>query len=115
MPPAPGVRPDLATRLRQSQRALKGRLGKPETVLTLMRAAHETLDPEKIGELVVEQASGWLKAAACVVLSTDLDGQVVPLAGRGLTAPLETAATAVASWVLANGQDFATGDLRRDG
>jgi diguanylate cyclase (GGDEF)-like protein len=114
MSPAPGVRPDLATRLRQSQRALKGRLGKPETVLSLMRAAHDTLDPAKIGELVVDLAADWLKAGPCAVLTTDLDGQVVPLAGRRLTPPLTAAAIAVAHWVLANGRDFATGDLRRD-
>ena len=47
MPPSPGVRPDLATRLRQSQRALESRLGKPDTHLSLMRAAHESLDPER--------------------------------------------------------------------
>lgn len=114
MPPAPGVRPDLATRLRQSQRALKGRLGKPETVLTLMRAAHDALDPAKIGELVVDRAVDWFKPGACAVLATDLDGQVVPLAGRGLTPALTTAAIAVAHWVLANGRDFVAGDLRHD-
>ncbi len=79
MSPSPGVRPDLATRLRQSQRALKGRLAKPETALALMRAAHDILDPAKIGELVVDRAVEWLKASSCAVLTTDLDGQVVPI------------------------------------
>jgi diguanylate cyclase (GGDEF)-like protein len=115
MPPAPGVRPDLATRLRQSQRALKGRLEKPETVLALMRAAHETLDPAKIGDLVVSRTTEWLKTGTCAVLATDLDGQVVTLAGKGLTAGLTEAAIAVGQWVLANGRDFASGDLRHDG
>ena len=114
MSPSPGVRPDLATRLRQSQRALKGRLGKPETVLSLMRAAHDTLDPAKIGELVLDRASDWLKASSCAVLATDLDGQVVPLAGRGLSPALTTATIAVGRWVLGHGREFATADLRRD-
>jgi diguanylate cyclase (GGDEF)-like protein len=114
MSPSSGVRPDLATRLRQSQRALKGRLGKPETVLALMRAAHETLDPARIGDLVVERASEWLKAGSCAVLATDLDGQIVPLAGRSLTPALTTAAIDVGRWVLAHGRNFASADLRRD-
>jgi diguanylate cyclase (GGDEF)-like protein len=114
MPPSTGVRPDLATRLRQSQRALKGRLGKPETVLAMLRAAHESLDPARIGEMVVERAVDWLKAGSCAVLATDLDGQVVPLAGRNLTPALTTAAVAVGRWVLAHGREFATADLRRD-
>jgi diguanylate cyclase (GGDEF)-like protein len=114
MSPSTGVRPDLATRLRQSQRALKGRLGKPETVLAMLRAAHDSLDPAKIGELVVDRAVDWFKAASCAVLATDLDGQVVPLAGRSLSPALTTSAVAVGRWVLAHGREFATADLRRD-
>jgi diguanylate cyclase (GGDEF)-like protein len=114
MSPSTGVRPDLATRLRQSQRALKGRLGKPETVLSLMRAAHDTLDPGKIGELVLDRAVDWLKATSCAVLAADLDGSIVPLAGRGLSGALTTASVAVGRWVLAHGREFAAADLRRD-
>ncbi|HXG89788.1 MAG TPA: sensor domain-containing diguanylate cyclase [Vicinamibacterales bacterium] len=114
MPPSPGVRPDLATRLRQSQRALKGRLGKPETHLALMRAAHDTLDPEKIGDLVIERAIEWLKASSCAVLAADLDGQIIPVAGRSLGAGLAAAAADVGKWVINHGREFATADLRRD-
>lgn len=114
MPPSLGVRPDLATRLRQSHRALKSRLVKAETILSLMRAAHDTLDPGKIGDLVLDHATDWMRARSCAVLATDLDGQVVPLAGRGLSPALTTAAINVARWVLANGREFATADLRRD-
>lgn len=114
MSPSTGVRPDLATRLRQSQRALKGRLGKPETVLAMLRAAHDSLEPAKIGELVVDRAVEWFKAGSCAVLATDLDGQVVPLAGRSLSPAMTTAAVAVGRWVLGHGREFATADLRRD-
>lgn len=114
MSPAPGVRPDLATRLRLSQRALKRRLGKPEDALALMRAAHDTHDPAKIGDLVLDRANDWFKASSCAVLATDLDGQVVPLAGRGLSPTLTTAAINVGRWVLAHGREFASPDLRRD-
>ena len=114
MPPSPGVRPDLATRLRQSQRALKSRLGKPDTQLALTRAANATLDPEKIGDLVLGQTLEWLEAHACAVLALGHDGQVLLVAGRGLGSGLSAVATDVASWVFRTGREFATADLRRD-
>jgi diguanylate cyclase (GGDEF)-like protein len=114
MSPSPGVRPDLATRLRQSQLALEGRLGKPETHLSLMRAAHETLDPGKIGDLIVERAVEWLDATHCAVAVADDHGEAMPVAGRGLSGGLSAAALEVARWVLANGRWFAAADLRQD-
>lgn len=114
MPPSQGVRPDLATRLRHRQRALKSRLGKPDTHLALIRAAHETLDPEKIGDLVLDHALEWLDASSCGVVAVGGDGQLVPIAGRGLGGGLARAATDVARWVLRHGREFATANLRRD-
>ena len=69
-------RPDLAARLRRGQRVLKSRLERPESVLALLRAAHDSLDPESIGKLVVTHAEEWFKAPACGVFAADLDGQV---------------------------------------
>lgn len=114
MSPAKGVRPDLTTRLRLSQRALKGRLERPETVLAVMRAAHDTQEPGKIGELVVQHAVEWLRASSCAVVAPDLDGQMLPIAGFGLSPDLATAAVAVGRWVLVNGRGFGSPDLRRD-
>jgi hypothetical protein len=67
-------RVDLAQRLGRSQRALKGRLGRPEAVLAVMRAAHESLDAAVIGEQVVALAVEWFKSPACGVFAADLDG-----------------------------------------
>lgn len=114
MPPSQGVRPDLATRLRQSQRALKSRLGKSDTQLALTRAANETLDPEKIGDLVLAHAVQWLDASSCAVLALGHDGETLLISGRGLGGGLSAAAVDVASWIFRNGREFATADLRRD-
>lgn len=114
MSPAKGVRPDLTTRLRLSQRALKGRLGRAETVLAVMRAAHDTQDPGKVGEIVVERAVEWLRATSCAVVAPDLDGQILPIAGLGLSSDLAGAAVSVGRWVLVNGQGFSSADLRQD-
>ena len=108
------VRPDLATRLRQSQRALKSRLGKPDTQLALIRAAHESLDPEKIGDVVLAHAMQWLDGTSCAVMAAGPDGQLLPVAARGLAGGLSAPATDVARWVLRHGREFATADLRRD-
>jgi diguanylate cyclase (GGDEF)-like protein len=115
MPPSPGVRPDLATRLRQSQRALESRLGNVEAHLSLMREAHASLDPGEIGDLVVDRVLEWLKATHCALIASDYDGQIVPLAGRGLSDGLSSAAQDVAQWVIEHGRQFASADLGRDG
>jgi diguanylate cyclase (GGDEF)-like protein len=113
MPPSPGIRPDLAARLRQSQRALEARLANPETQLAVIRAAHETLDLGKIGELIVGHGLEWLEATHCAVIAEDHHGHVIPLAGKGLGG-LSKAALDVGRWVLTNGREFAAADLRRD-
>jgi diguanylate cyclase (GGDEF)-like protein len=115
MPPSTGVRPDLATRLRQSQRALESRLEKLDTHLSLIREAHDSLDPGKIGELLVDRALEWLKVSHCAVIAVDHDGKVVPLAGRGLNDGMSAAAHHVTQWVSTHGRGFSTADLKEDG
>ena len=107
-------RADLAARLGRSQRALKGRLARPETVLAVMRAAHESLDAAVIGEQVVALAVDWFKAPSCGVFAADLDGQVSPLASRGLGTTLSPAALEIARWVLLRGRELITADTRHD-
>ena len=107
-------RPDLAARLRRGQRSLQGRLERPEAVLALLRAAHDSLDPESIGKLVVNRADEWFKAPSCGVFAPDLDGQVVGLSTRGIRESLTPAAIGVARWVIDKGREFLTADLKKD-
>jgi diguanylate cyclase (GGDEF)-like protein len=108
------VRPDLATRLRQHQRGLKSRLAKPDVQLALIRAAHQTLEPAKIGELIVEHAAKWFDSASCAVMVADVEGDVRVAAARGLGGTMPELARNVARWVLRYGSAFTTADLRRD-
>jgi diguanylate cyclase (GGDEF)-like protein len=96
-----------------SQRALKNRL-KPDAQLALIRAAHRTLDPEKIGDLLVEHAARWFDVKSVAVAAVTTDGVQQQVAGRGLGSRLASAAEAVASWVLRSGRIFAAADLRKD-
>ncbi|MGE3273595.1 MAG: diguanylate cyclase [Vicinamibacterales bacterium] len=114
MSPEPGVRPDLATRLRQQQPALTARLGRAEAVLALMRAAHDTLDPVQIGEIVIDQLGDWLPDAACAVLGPGPDGRLCRLAGRDLPAAHVEAAAAVGRWVVRHGREFSSADVSDD-
>ena len=66
-----------------SQRALKSRLGKPDTQLALIRAAHRTLDPEKIGDLIVEHALRVVRRQGRRGSAVTTDGVLEQLAGRG--------------------------------
>lgn len=114
MPPSSGVRPDLATRLRQSQRGLTSRLSKPETQLAVVGAVLAAEGPQQVAGVIVELAVDWLRASACAVVACGPDGQAVLLAARGSGPKMNTAAAAVARWVLDADVEFATADLRKD-
>jgi diguanylate cyclase (GGDEF)-like protein len=107
-------RPDLAARLRGSERTLSRRLARPELLLALWRSAHESLDPEVIGGLTVDRADEWFNAPSCGVFAADLDGHIGALSSKGLSAAMEPAARVVATWVLRHGREFATVNLRKD-
>ena len=109
------ARPDLTSRLRKRYRGLKARLGKSDTRLALVEAAHETLDSGRIGELMVSSVSDWLDLTSCAVFATDADGDVHVAAGRGMTATRSRGARDVARWVIRHGREFAAADLKRDG
>jgi diguanylate cyclase (GGDEF)-like protein len=79
-----------------------------------MRSAHETLDPEAIGELVATHAVAWLRTPVLAVYAVDTDGQVGLMASRGMTASLSAPAASVGRWVLSHGREFASHDLRHD-
>ncbi|MEZ5417003.1 MAG: GGDEF domain-containing protein [Vicinamibacterales bacterium] len=110
MPPSAAAAP-TSRRLRSTQRTLKTRLARPDVQLALMRAAHETLDPEEIGELIVASAAQWLKAPALSVYAVDMDGQVGLMASRGMSAALSAPAAAVSRWVLSHGRGIRHGEI----
>ena len=114
MPSSAAARPDLAIRLRHAQRTLKARLGRADVQLALMRSAHESLDPEAIGELVATHAATWLRASALAVYAVDMDGQIGLMAAREMMASLSAPAAQVGRWVLSHGREFASADLRHD-
>jgi diguanylate cyclase (GGDEF)-like protein len=106
--------PDLATRLRVFQRALRSRVERRDALLDIVRAVNVTLEPPKIADLVVEQAATWIPAPCWAVVSSDLSGHLEVLAERGLTPDMRPAVCAVAQWVMQRDHEFITADLTRD-
>jgi len=111
---ATSARIDLAARLRTHHRTLRGRVERRDALLDIVRAVNTTVEPPKIAESIVDQASRWVPAPGWAVVA-DVAGQLSVLTERGLSPDLEPAVLAVATWVMTRGQEFLTADLARDG
>jgi diguanylate cyclase (GGDEF)-like protein len=109
---APGL--DLASRLRVFRRVLRGRVERRDALIEIVRGVNATLEPSKIGEVLVDRASTWLPAPCWAAVSADLSGQLSVLADRGLSPDMGPAVYAIAKWVMHRNQEFVTADLTRD-
>jgi diguanylate cyclase (GGDEF)-like protein len=106
--------PDLAARLRVSQRAIRSLLESRATLIDVLRAVSTTLEPVRIAEAIVEQASTWLPVPSWAIVCPDLSGQLSVLAERGLPSELVSGAHSIAGWVMTHGEEFSAADLGRD-
>jgi diguanylate cyclase (GGDEF)-like protein len=104
---------DLASRLRPLQSALRRRLSRADVLAEVVREVNSTLDPERVADAIVSQASLWLPAPAWVVYAIDNAG-VRTFGARGVTAALEESAGAVGQWVLKHGVACAAADIGMD-
>ena len=108
----PGL--DLATKLRVVQRTLRSRVERRDALIDMLRAVNSTLEPEKVADMVVERAATWIPAPCWALVSSDLSGQLTVLADRGLGPDMSRAVQAVAGWVMRQGEEFVSADLRVD-
>jgi diguanylate cyclase (GGDEF)-like protein len=106
--------PDLATKLRIFQRALRSRVERRDALMEMVRAVNTTLEPAKVAELIVERAATWVPAPCWAVLSSDLSGQVSVLAERGVVADMGPTLYSIANWVMERDEEFVAADLRAD-
>jgi diguanylate cyclase (GGDEF)-like protein len=105
---------DLAMRLRVFQRAIRSRIERRDALVDIVRAANATLDPARIADIIIERAATWVPAPCWALVSADASGQMSVLADRGLQPDLGPAVYGIARWVMEQGEDFVTADLRRD-
>jgi diguanylate cyclase (GGDEF)-like protein len=110
----PGVRVDLAGRLRPLQAALRRTLARADVLAEMIRAVNSTLDPERVADAIVMRAASWVPASGWLVLATDDAGRMRAMGARALTPALETAAHAVGGWVMRNRELFCSADIGSD-
>ena len=80
----------------------------------MIRAVNASLDPDRVAEAMLTRVAGWLPVPSWLVLATDDQGQMRPLAVRALPAAIEPTAQAIARLVIRSGAVFASADLSTD-
>ena len=108
------TRPDLAARLRAFQRPLRSRVERRDALLDIMRAVNASLDPEKVGEFIVERAATWIPAPGWAVVAAEPAGQLTIVASRELDPEAGLPLEQIAGWVMHHGEEFLTANLRAD-
>jgi diguanylate cyclase (GGDEF)-like protein len=105
---------DFAARLNASQRLLRSRVERRDTLVEIVRAVNGTLEPLEIADLILERASVWMPASGWAVVSGDSSGQLSMLAGRSINETNEPDVRAVAKWVMNRGEEFSSENLCAD-
>ena len=80
----------------------------------MIRAVNLSLDPDRVAEAMLARVAGWLPVPSWLVLAADDQGQMRPMAVRGLPAALEPTAQAVGRLVIRSGTAFAAADVSTD-
>jgi len=108
------VRPDLAARLRQCQVPLRRQLSRADALSDMTRAVNGSLDPQRVAEALLTRVADWIPAPAWLVLATDAQGEMRPLATRGLTGAVEPTARGIARLVIRSGEVFTAASVAAD-
>ena len=80
----------------------------------MIRAVNASLDPERVADAMLARVAGWLPVPSWLVLATDHQGQMRPLAVRALPAAIEPTALAIARLVIRSGDSFSSADVSTD-
>jgi diguanylate cyclase (GGDEF)-like protein len=96
------------------QTALRRKLARADVLAQMIRAVNSSLDPERVAEIIVAQVADWVPAPAWIVFAIDDAGRTRSMAARALTPTLDSAAEAVAEWVMQHCAVFATANCAGD-
>jgi diguanylate cyclase (GGDEF)-like protein len=103
--------PNLAVRLRALPRTLRGDLSGIEALREIVRTAHGSFDPRRVGDLIINRMDRWLGLPSWAVLVNDWAGQPRLVASRGLPAGRQRIARRLAARILRRGEDWLVGDV----
>lgn len=90
---------------------LRTDLARVDTLREIVRAAHATFEPRRVGEVIISQVDQWLTLPTWAVLVHDWAGQPRIVASRGLAATRQRVARRLAARILRRGQDWLVGDV----
>ena len=80
----------------------------------MTRAVNGSLDPQRVAEALLARVADWIPAPAWLVLVMDAQGEMRPMATRGLTARLEPTARAIARLVIRSSEVFTAANVAGD-
>jgi len=103
---------DLAAHLAELPGRLHAEGQRVEVLATLVRAAHETLDPLRVAQWLVGRLDAWLPVATWAVLEDDLMGPPRMLAATDTSLMSTAVLTSVASRVIRLGEELVTANLQ---
>jgi diguanylate cyclase (GGDEF)-like protein len=108
------AQPDLSSRLRTTQRGLRSRLERRDTLADLVRATQASLDPQQVAQFLTRWAAQWLPVESWAVVATEPGRDATIVASTGLSSAATSSVQAVGAWVAASNAELFSADLARD-
>jgi len=105
---------DLAERLRLDGAPLRARLRRREALEQIVREAYADMDPGRIAKMLVGSAAAWIPLDVWALLADDGTGQLTLLHAQGPADADDTALSAVATRVMAEGRELLSANLAED-
>lgn len=102
---------ELSSRLRRLPGLLRTEFSQVDTYRSLIRTAHATLEPRKVGQFIIDQVSTWIPLPAWAVLVNDWLGKPRIVASRGLPTAYQGVARRLAVRPLRRGEDWLLGNV----
>ena len=78
---------------------MRRRLTRADVLTEMIRAVNASLEPERVADAIVARVSAWIPVPGWLVLASTEDGEIRPLASRGIPSTLEAAAQDVGELV----------------
>jgi diguanylate cyclase (GGDEF)-like protein len=93
---------------------MRRRLTRADALTVVVRAVNANLEPEKIGDAIIDGIANWIPVPGWLVRFSEEGGELRTVATRGLSPTLEAAAQATAEFVMRAGDVFCSADVAVD-
>ena len=93
---------------------MRRRLTRAGVLTEMIRAVNASLEPERVADAIVARVSAWIPVPGWLVLASTEDGEIRPLASRGIPSTLEAAAQDVGELVARSTTPFYSADIAAD-